>query len=234
MRILAIETTGRFGSVAILEADDGSAALQRETRLDGGRTAQTLAPAIQNTLTKVGWPAGSIELVAVAVGPGSFTGLRIGVTTAKTLAYALGAQVMGVETMDVLAAQSPPGEGQLWTLMDAQRQELFVAKYSMEASDPIRQSETSIISRDEWLSGLRPGERVTGLPLARLQQHLPAGVIKLPESSWQPTASAVGLVGWREYQRGCRDDVWKLAPRYLRLSAAEEKALGKTRMTNDE
>jgi tRNA threonylcarbamoyladenosine biosynthesis protein TsaB len=192
---------------------------------EGGRTAQLLAPTLERLLAEVGWSARSIELVSVAVGPGSFTGLRIGVTTAKTLAYAVGAQIVGVNTMAVLAAQAPSLTA-LWTIMDAQRQELFVARYS--APDNGRRSpvgDTSIVAEQVWLDSLKPGEHVAGPALIRMEARLPEGVVAIrPEECWQPTAAAVGQVAWQLFQQGQRDDVWKLSPRYYRPSAAEEKA----------
>src|SRR6185295_10241387 len=84
-RILAIETSGRHGSAATLWGDSNDRRLVRQIVLTGEqRTAQALAPSLKELLAESEWPANSIELVAVAAGPGSFTGLRIGVTTAKT------------------------------------------------------------------------------------------------------------------------------------------------------
>jgi len=224
MRIIAIETTVREGSLAALIGEADTTQTVCETRLGSGqRTAQVLAPTLQSLLADVGWPPASIQLVAVAVGPGSFTGLRIGVTTAKTLAYAVGAEVIGIETLAVLAAQASPSPAPLWTVMDAQRQELFAAKFDANSPEETRGAAT-IVSQDEWLAGLRPGDRVTGPPLVRLRPRLPRDVDVVPEEFWQPTAVAVGKVGWQAYQRGQRDDVWQLVPRYYCPSAAEEKA----------
>jgi tRNA threonylcarbamoyladenosine biosynthesis protein TsaB len=225
MRIIAIESSGRHGSVAALHGENSEAPLIRQTVLGGGqRTAQALVPALHDLLADVGWPPQSIELVAVAVGPGSFTGLRIGVTTAKTFAYAVGANVIGVNTLVALAAQAPPSPGPLWTILDAQRQELFVAKFD---SDPrgagVVNCDTAIVSQDAWLSKLKPGHRVSGPPLRRLAPRLPDGIVLVPETFWQPMAAAVGQVAWQAYQAGQRDDVWKLAPHYYRPSYAEEK-----------
>jgi tRNA threonylcarbamoyladenosine biosynthesis protein TsaB len=177
-------------------------------------------------LSDVGWLPRSIELVAVAKGPGSFTGLRLGVTTAKILAYAARAAIIGVDTLDVLAAQAPPGAGRLWAILDAQRSELFAALFENANAEGVRRiSDTEIIRQEAFLADLKAGDRVTGPALGRLSNRLPASVVALPQELWQPTAEAVGRVAWRAHEAGQRDDVWKLLPRYHRPSAAEEKRL---------
>jgi tRNA threonylcarbamoyladenosine biosynthesis protein TsaB len=227
MNIVAIETSGRYGSVAALVGETSEARLIRQTALGRERrTAQALAPAMRDLLKDIGWSTNSIELVAVAVGPGSFTGLRIGVTAAKTLAYALGAQILAVNTLAALAAQAPPIAGPLRTILDAQRQELFAARFdATTAGERSATCGTSIVSQDAWLAELQPGDRVSGPPLRRLTPRLPNGVIVVPEAHWQPMAASVGQVAWRSFQAGKRDDLWKLAPHYYRPSYAEEKQI---------
>lgn len=226
LRIIAIETSGRHGSVATLSGEPGAAKLIGQITLSGDeRTAQALAPALQKLLRDAGWWPDSVDVVAVAVGPGSFTGLRIGVTTAKAFAYAVGADVVGVNTLEALAQQTPPSPAALWTILDAQRQELFAAKFVTPADGQLRADrETTIISQEAWLAELQPGDRVTGPALTRLAEKLPAGVVVIATEFWQPQAEAVGSIAWQAYEKGHRDDVWKLAPNYYRLSAAEEKA----------
>ena len=224
-RIVAIETSGRHGSAATLWGGADGCRLVGQTSLSGDqRTAQALAPALQQLLKQADWSPTSIELVAVAVGPGSFTGLRIGVTTAKTFAYAVGAEVIGVNTLEALAAQAPASAAPLWTILDAQRQELFAARFLVDDAGQFRaEYETSIIAQVAWLTGLRPGDRVTGTALGRLAVRLPPGVEVVPQEFWQPMAEAIGQVAWQAYQLGQRDDVWQLAPKYYRATAAEEK-----------
>jgi tRNA threonylcarbamoyladenosine biosynthesis protein TsaB len=226
-RILAIETSGRHGSVAALQADDAEARPIGQIDLTGNeRTAQSLAPAIERLIAGAGWSPKSVELVAVAVGPGSFTGLRIGVTTAKTFAYAVGAEVIGVDTLIAIAAQTEPSPAPLWTILDAQRQELFAAKFLVaDKLDIHTVCQASIIPQDRWLAALEPGDRVVGPALKRLAAQLPEGIVALPEELWQPMASVVGQIAWQDYQAGRRDDVWQLVPKYYRPSAAEEKRL---------
>jgi tRNA threonylcarbamoyladenosine biosynthesis protein TsaB len=224
-RILAIESSGRHASVALLCGNPDKADLVGQTLLSSDeRTAQMLAPTIQNLLKAADWPPKSIELVAVAVGPGSFTGLRIGVTTAKAFAYAIGADVIGVNTLEAIALHASPSASPLWTILDAQRQELFAAKLFVNEYHDIRvERETCIIPQDQWLTALQSDDRVIGPALKRLASRLPAGVEALPEKSWQPMATSVGQVAWKNYQAGHRDNVWKLSPNYYRPSAAEEK-----------
>jgi tRNA threonylcarbamoyladenosine biosynthesis protein TsaB len=225
VRIIAIESSGRHGSVAALHGEaTGVHCLEQKLLPANERTAQTLAPGLREIMRQVDWPADSIELVAVTIGPGSFTGLRIGVTTAKTLAYAVGAQIIGVDTLEALAAQAPAAAGRLWTILDAQRQELFAAAFEvLEDGPPRRISDTVILGQEKWIAGLRAGERVTGPALQRMAGRLPAEGLALPAELWQPTAAAVGQVAWRAYQAGQCYDVWKLLPNYFRPSAAEEK-----------
>jgi tRNA threonylcarbamoyladenosine biosynthesis protein TsaB len=226
MRIVAIETSGQCGSVATLTGETEATRLVGQTVLPADqRSAQSLAPALRDLLAQAEWKPDSIGLVVVAVGPGSFTGLRIGVTTAKTLAYATGAEIIGVNTLAVLADQAPPSPSALWTVIDAQRGELFVAKFELaENRRSFMVRDTTILGQDAWLAELRPGDRLTGPALRRVSPRLPEGVATVPEELWQPTAASVGRVGWLAYAAGQRDDVWKLVPNYYRLSAAEEKA----------
>ena len=104
MIVLALETSALAGSVALFHGD--RLLVQRE--LDSTRrSAQTLAPALAELLAAAGLTPRDVRLVATTVGPGSFTGLRVGVTTAKTFAYAVGAEVLGLNTLEVIAAQTP-------------------------------------------------------------------------------------------------------------------------------
>ncbi len=108
MRILALETSGTSGSVAVLE---GSSQVAQLILPPGQRSARSLVPTIQDLLGRVGWEMSQIGLVAVTSGPGSFTSLRIGVSTAKALAYAVGAEIIGVNTLGVIARQAPRSIG---------------------------------------------------------------------------------------------------------------------------
>jgi tRNA threonylcarbamoyladenosine biosynthesis protein TsaB len=232
MRILALETSGRLGSIALLRARDGTAAVLDARELPAGeRSARTLLPAVQNALAEQGWRPADLELIAVTTGPGSFTGLRIGVVAAKTLAYALGAKLVGVHTLAAMAENVVTASGgvstpaRLWTVLDAQRQELFAARF--DASRPIidqAHPATEIIAIDAWLDRVELGDAVAGPPLAKLTPRLPAGVVAVPQELWQPSAAAAGRLGFALYERGESIEPLELVPRYYRKSAAEERA----------
>lgn len=231
VRTLAIETTGITGSLALFE--DGR--LLRERPLAAGqRSAQSLAPGIRDILAETGWKTVELRLIAVAVGPGSFTGLRIGVTTAKVLAYAIGAEVLGINTLSAVAerivfdgegtnAETPHAET-LWTAIDAYRQQVFAARFRALPGGGWRmESETRLWEIDAWLAQLTAGDMVTGPALVKLEKRLPQVVHIAPRELWEPTAASVGQVALRDYAAGRREDVWSLLPEYYRQSAAEER-----------
>lgn len=222
LRILALETSTLDASVAALEGDQ----LLGQTILDRARrTAQSFAPAIEHQLRSVGWSPRDVQLVAVAVGPGSFTGLRVGVTAAKTLAYAVGAEVFGVNTLRVIAQQAAAERPRVCAVLDAQRQQLFVGEFRRAGEQLVEAGETRIEDNASWLGRLTPGLAVTGPGLAALRDKLPAGVVVVDAAWWTPRAATVGLAAWQEYQSGMRQDLWTLNPAYYRSSAAEEKKL---------
>lgn len=222
MRILAIETIAIAGSLALLENDRVIAELALP---EGQRSAQSLAPTIATLLASHCWSPATLQLIAVAQGPGSFTGLRVGVTTAKTLAYALGAQVLGVDTLEILAAQAKPAE-RIHPVLDAQRTQLFTATFTWNVGDPFpaQQSPTRIADLPPWLAALQTGDIVIGPAAAKLLPQLSDGVVVANAGDCQPHAATLGRLAWRDYSSGRRDDLWKLAPLYYRASAAEEKA----------
>ncbi len=235
LRVLALETSERIGSLATLQAEGelallpssgekvstvGSVSLPTDLR-----SAQSLLPAIASLLGECGWKPNQLDLVCVTTGPGSFTGLRIGVTTAKTLAYATGAELVEVHTLAAIAAGVSMPYERLWTILDAQRQELFAAKFEPGWQDRSGDlPETRIVGIEQWLQELAPGDVVSGPPLQKLADRLPAGVRVADAKDWKPRADAAGRLAVASYRSGQVVDAMQLVPRYYRKSAAEEKA----------
>lgn len=199
-RILAIETVGFTGSIALAE---GEHLIAQQILPTDRRMAQTLTPAIAELLAGHGWNARDLELVAVAVGPGSFTGLRCGVTTAKVMAYAAQADVSGVDSLQTIAEGAPADCQELTAVLDAQRRQLFAASFRRDEQGRMqRATETQIVDMERWLESLRPGQVVAGPVLEKLATRLPAVVQTLPEDRWAPRAAAVAALAWRRYQAG--------------------------------
>jgi tRNA threonylcarbamoyladenosine biosynthesis protein TsaB len=220
MKLLALETSGTSGSVAALNDES---VLQQIDLPEGIRTAESLAPTIQEVLQAVGWQPQQLDLIAVTRGPGSFTGLRVGIVTTKALAYATGARVAGVNTLDVIADQVQPFDGTVWAVIDAQRQQLFASCYERGSNGWKRLGNPQIFDNQDWISTLESGVQVTGPGLKRVVELLPAGVEPVESSQWQPRASTVGRLAVRRRDELAEQDLWNLLPFYFRKSAAEEK-----------
>ena len=147
------------------------------------------APAIAEQLAEVGWQPHEIRLIAVTRGPGSFTGLRVGVTAAKVLAYAAGADVIGVNTLEAIAWQSLGELSDVCVVMDAQRKQVFTAGFRRQPNgepswQPIQP--TTIVDNQQWLQSLDGKRAVTGPGLVRLAQQVPDGVPIVDEACWAP------------------------------------------------
>jgi tRNA threonylcarbamoyladenosine biosynthesis protein TsaB len=221
VRVLALETSAPRGSVAALE--DGLLLRQQETP-EGTRSAQMLAPTIAHLLAQVGWNVGDIQLVAVTQGPGSFTGLRIGAITAKTLAYVTGASVIGVNTLEAIAAQAISDRTFVWSVLDAQRQQLFCARYvAGEGSADECVRPTAITDRPAFLDSLSENDSVIGPGLRPLIDSLPSFVHLADQADWHPRAETVGKVALLRLEDDGPSDLWDLTPNYYRKSAAEER-----------
>jgi tRNA threonylcarbamoyladenosine biosynthesis protein TsaB len=221
VNILALETTDWVGSVAAMAGDKVLLELDLNHLQ---RIAQSLVPGIQSLFKHLGWTADDVRLVAMTIGPGSFTGLRIGVTLAKIFTYSIGAEVLGVSTLETIAQAVSPDVPAVSVIVDAQRGDL-VAQEFIRGADGffVPAHEERMISAEQWLAELPVGMAVAGPALAKIAAILPADANILDQSYWRPRAGAVAQLARRQYAAGRRDDLWTLLPHYSRLSAAEEK-----------
>jgi tRNA threonylcarbamoyladenosine biosynthesis protein TsaB len=221
MRVLALETVGTTGTIALA---DGAHVVAQADLERTQRSAQSLAPGIQQLLAQAGWRPADVELVAVATGPGSFTGLRIGVTTAKLFAYAAGCPALGVDTMSAIAWRVPPEIARCSVAVDAQRGELFVADFTRRPDGRLEAASTTrVVEAEPWLATLAPGHVVTGPGLSTWSAQLPPGIVALDRERWAPTAATVAEIAARDFAAGVRHDLFALVPQYFRRTAAEEQ-----------
>lgn len=226
MKLLALETSGMTGSVALLQGENSGVELIAELDLpDGTRSAESLMPTLQELLQSQQWQASDLELISVCTGPGSFTGLRVGVTTAKTLAYALSVPLVEVNTLAALAAGVSEKQERLWCLLDAQRQDLFASLFQRGEPLPHQAKQNGeLLSIEQFLAKLEAGDSVHGPPVKKLQERFPSGVAAVEASGAIPRAADVGSLGYERFLLGETVDTLQLVPKYGRRSAAEEKA----------
>lgn len=220
---VAIETSQRRATVAAF-ADD-RVLDQREIAAVSG-TARLLAPTLADLICDAGWRPRQVDLVAVSCGPGSFTGLRVGITTAKLWAYAAGADIVAVPTHVAIAQRVPSSIDAVWTIDGAQRGQVFATllRRMLDGSGIFRpEGQTQRVSWQTWCRTLQPGYTLTGPALEQRTRDLPRDVHLVESSRWNPTAAAVAQVAWVMYRSGARDDPWSLEPQYVQRSAAEER-----------
>jgi len=221
MRVLGLETSGRSASVALVA--DGRCVTEKSLDGQARRHAQTLVAEIRTLLREADCPPTSLDGVAVSTGPGSFTGLRIGIVCAKTLAYAVGCRVAAVETFLAIAHNAPDDVREQFVIADAGRRELYLGQYRRESGGWSRFGELTIVPADDWAAYRQPDDVVTGPALTGYENDLSGRCRLLPPECWFPTAGQVALLGERLLDSGRESDPWTLQPLYLRKSAAEEK-----------
>ena len=233
MSILAIDTASSVSSVAV--ASEGK--LRAEVTVEAGRThSETLLSHIEGALSFAGVERSALRGVAVSIGPGSFTGLRIGLATAKAIAYGLGIPLVGVSTLAALALAFPVPDVYTLVLMDAQKGNAYAGLYewrdeSLHEVRPVRVAplaEAIAEAADMGKPVLLTGELVLK-KRARLG-NLPDNVTLAPAHLLTARASHVAWLGIARLAAGERDDLMTLEPFYIRRSEAEvlwEKRHGK-------
>lgn len=223
MNILGIETSS-FSASAALESDGALAC--EYVFASGPRHNEILVSAINRILSDCGLEKKDIDAVCVAAGPGSFTSLRVGVSTAKTLCYCLGSRLAGVSSLEVLAENAAGSDRDVCVMTDAGRREVYCSFRPVGAE---RMTEVEIISPEAVC------ERVSGKTVFLgngaatyadvIREKTGENALFPPAHLNVPRASACVTVGKRRMERGFDDDPFTLAPFYLRRSAAEERRI---------
>ena len=230
MLILAFETSAKAGSVALWQ--DGK--LLGESYQNTGLThSQTLLSMAEFLIKSCGYTPKQIEAVAVAAGPGSFTGVRIGVAAAKGFAWGAQLHCCGVSTLEAMAENLGIYDGIVVPVMDARRNQVYNAVFQAKAGKLTRLTEDRAVSLEELGRELQAqagpiylvGDG-SSLTYRTLAGQLPDLVLP-PEHKMHQRAAGVALVAERKFLAGESCDGATLQPNYLRLSQAERERMEK-------
>ncbi|MFN9717400.1 MAG: tRNA (adenosine(37)-N6)-threonylcarbamoyltransferase complex dimerization subunit type 1 TsaB [Planctomycetota bacterium] len=217
--LLAVETSSSIGSIALMS--NGVMVAERQLGTSGPRHAQTLVPELDRLLRELGSTAESIEAIAISIGPGSFTGLRVGLTFAKTLAWLNQAPLLAIDTLQAIAQQAASAEPIVTAVCDAQRGELFAASYELDSLSGLRHRLGDI--RVHQITDLIPEHTVIGPLPAGLRERVAASRVMASESVCMPRASTVARLGDEMLKNSRFSSPETLEPVYIRVSYAEEK-----------
>ena len=229
MITLAFDTSAKIASCAVL---DGCRALASYSIDNGLTQSELIMPMAESLLASLKLKISDIELIATSVGPGSFTGVRIGVSMAKGLAFGKNIPISPVSTLEALAENLFPLEGILVPTMDARRNQVYNALFECDGKSITRSTEDRAISLDELCSELSAykGKRIylSGDGYEVTSRALEAAGInfeRTPTVLIPESAVSVGLVGQRMHEAGLSVSDTELLPTYLRLPQAERERL---------
>lgn len=230
MRVLGIETSASVGGFAVVDNDRVMAELVQDMT---GQHVERGAVMIEEVLGSAGIKPADLDGVAVSLGPGSFTGLRVGLAIAKGLCFANGVDIIGVPTLDSIAEPLGCCEGLVVPARDARRGEIYFSVYSSEASRVTRISDYLALPPEGAIAvvnDLAAGRRVVvaGDALDRYGDVLRSGLgpetIFAPGMFWSARPSVVALLGAGLLKRGRAANVDSIEPMYVRPSEAERRA----------
>jgi tRNA threonylcarbamoyladenosine biosynthesis protein TsaB len=223
-------------NLLVLDTSTERAALGLSTRLGrvysaiteaGRRHGRDLIPQLAGILAVAGLTVEEVDVLAVGLGPGSYTGLRVGVMAVKTLAYVTGAEVVGLDSLEAMARNAPATAMRISVIGDAQRGDLYVADFVRQApgAKPVPTQPTHIERLVDWLARLEPGQFVLGpgLNSPSIRAAIPPELVPSDPGRNFPEGNALIELAGEIWTSGRRDDPWTLEPHYFRKSAAEEK-----------
>ncbi len=212
--ILAVDTSSKYVGLAVY---DGSRVLCEEVWLSRRFHTIELAPAVSRNLSRLKLTGNDLDVLAVAVGPGSFTGLRIGLAFVKGLAFSLQLPVIGIPTLDITAAGYPPADVPLTAVLEAGRGRFAAAKFEYQDGSWKQIGESENLDRKDLVNSLPAGSILTGeitkdlREVVKLEQDLkiasPVQAIRSPRM--------LALLAWNQWLQGNVDNPITLKPDYL-------------------
>ncbi len=217
VKLLAVETSSPIFSVAVCDGPE----ILTFRLVDGqGPASSMLTDLIEGGLQKAGLKMEELDGFAISIGPGSFTGLRIGVMTVKALAWALKKPVLPVSSLEVIAHNAADGSKDVWVLLDACKGNVYSAVFSPAGGGALRRTgPDELLSPDEALKKVQGPVRVIGAGIKKYGHKLAelgAGWAEtVPPEQWIPRADVVARIAAAAWPQGRVDDAHTLVPQYL-------------------
>jgi len=231
MKILAIDSSGLVASVAIVEDDN----LIAEYTVNYKKThSQTLLPMLDEIVRMTDTDLTLIDAIAVAMGPGSFTGLRIGSATVKGLGLALDKKIIGIPTVEGLAMNLYGTDSLVCPLMDARRNQVYTGIYKFQEGTLQVVKDQTPLGIEELIDALNLiGQKVVflgdGVPVYQkmIEQNITVPYTFAPAHLNKQRAGAIGVRAFEYYKQGLYVDAADFEPEYLRMSQAERERMEK-------
>jgi tRNA threonylcarbamoyladenosine biosynthesis protein TsaB len=225
MKILALETSTLMGSIAVV--DDGRLLCELTLHVKETHSSQ-LMPAVDYVLKTVGLPPERLDGFAVALGPGSFTGLRIGMSTIKGLALAASKPLVGISTLEAMAWSFPFCSDLICPMIDARMKEVYAAWFAARAGIVSRRSEDMVLSVSELLQDAKEEALFFGSGAEKYRAEI-NGIMGKRAHFVSPEivgarASILGFLAVDKLKRKEFADIDSLEPLYIRESQAIEKS----------
>lgn len=222
MKVLAIDTSNQAMSIAVLDEEKVIGEITTNIKRNH---SERLMPAIDELMKDVQWQPSELNRIVVAKGPGSYTGLRIGVTVAKTLAWTLGVELVGISSLKTVAGNCESSPHYLVPLFDARRKNIYTGLYQWQNGKLIQIEEDKHISAEQWAEYLSKKDGTFELIgedrylfKDTFERYLMNRVYEAPLKDHLPKASVLGLLGLKEESV----DAHLFTPDYLKLAEAEE------------
>lgn len=219
MKVLSMDTSTRRISLAV---SSGGQTLATKVALSPNLMESNMIPNIDRVLRKAGQKMGDIDVVVVGLGPGSFTGLRVGLATAKGLAFAGGARVLGVSSLDALAYAVRRRAKSICVITDARRQRVYHAGYESDGVLPRKIVPDRLCSLPRVLETLNNGAIIVGDAVGLYRQEIEQfakdrdiQVTMAPPGIWAPRAKNLAAVAANRLASQEFDDQERILPCYL-------------------
>lgn len=228
MQVLAVETTGAFASVALVK--DGEL-MGHITGHDRFSHLQELMVQVKAVLEEGGAKLGDIDVIAASRGPGSFTGIRIGVSSARALSQILGVPCVAVPTLEALAMRAEDaGEGVIvCPMLDARRSQIYAGGYRIEEGFPVEVIKGAPYTVSEFMEKASCYDDIILLGdgadryKETIEELRPEGTAAADEGKRYQDAVSVAMLGEKIYRAGGGEGYLELRPDYMRLAEAERK-----------